>query len=108
MLGFMLTTMFLSMWVSNTATTAMMVPIISAVMNELNRKKEGEESTDEEGKYTIFNCLSLLNTEIIEKQNIFKFDFSWLVWHKYTSWLTALTLLYTYVFGFDSIHQWPL
>lgn len=50
----MLTTMFLSMWVSNTATTAMMVPIISAVMNELNRKKDGEESSDEDGNFSLF------------------------------------------------------
>ncbi|XP_054707089.1 solute carrier family 13 member 2-like [Uloborus diversus] len=35
MLGFMMTTMFLSMWISNTATTAMMVPIVNAVMTEI-------------------------------------------------------------------------
>ena len=31
MLGFMITTMFLSMWISNTATVSMMVPIANAV-----------------------------------------------------------------------------
>ncbi|XP_046386160.1 solute carrier family 13 member 5 isoform X1 [Ischnura elegans] len=38
MLGFMLTTMFLSMWISNTATTAMMAPIVAAVLKELKMK----------------------------------------------------------------------
>jgi di/tricarboxylate transporter len=32
MLGFML-----PMWISNTATTAMMVPIVDAVLNELQK-----------------------------------------------------------------------
>ena len=60
MLGFMSTAMFLSMWVSNTATTAMMVPIIDAVMRELNagRKEDGENS--ENGNY-FCNYYSSLN-----------------------------------------------
>uniref|UniRef100_H2Y369 Uncharacterized protein n=1 Tax=Ciona intestinalis TaxID=7719 RepID=H2Y369_CIOIN len=40
MFGFMMTTYFLSMWISNTATTAMMLPIVEAVFREL---KAGEE-----------------------------------------------------------------
>lgn len=38
MLGVMLTTAFLSMWISNTATTAMMVPIVEAVLREIRNK----------------------------------------------------------------------
>ena len=43
MLGFMLPTMFLSMWISNTATTAMMVPIVDAVLSRLEQDDVTEE-----------------------------------------------------------------
>lgn len=35
MLGLMLPTWFLSMWISNTAATSMMVPIITAVTTSI-------------------------------------------------------------------------
>ena len=44
MLGFMCTTMFLSMWISNTATTAMMLPIVDAVAEAINQKDPSPET----------------------------------------------------------------
>lgn len=35
MLGFMFVTAFLSMWISNTATTAMMIPIVEAMLQQM-------------------------------------------------------------------------
>ncbi|XP_003469782.1 solute carrier family 13 member 2 [Cavia porcellus] len=40
MLGFMVVTAFLSMWISNTATSAMMVPIARAVLEQLHNTQK--------------------------------------------------------------------
>lgn len=42
MVGFMSTTMLLSMWISNTATTAMMVPIVTATLDEIREHEKDQ------------------------------------------------------------------
>ena len=42
LLGFMVATWLLSMWVSNTATTMMLVPMAVALLSQLKRGREGE------------------------------------------------------------------
>ncbi|KAH9510449.1 hypothetical protein DERF_008968 [Dermatophagoides farinae] len=48
--GVMIATMFLSMWVNNTATTAMMIPIVDDILHELAlmNKDDIEQRTTED------------------------------------------------------------
>eukprot|EP00794_Sanderia_malayensis_P014378 gene14378-15876_t len=53
MLGFMLVTAFISMWITNTATTAMMTPIMEAVLKQLDKDNLPEpEPENSEGNET--------------------------------------------------------
>jgi sodium-dependent dicarboxylate transporter 2/3/5 len=87
LLGFMCSTGFLSMWLSNTATAAMMLPIAQAVLNEFEKCAEelsssggqvvaigyrrlGNENGNEDGNRSGDRTLSELgDEELSEKKN---------------------------------------
>ncbi|ESN98586.1 hypothetical protein HELRODRAFT_177066 [Helobdella robusta] len=48
LIGFLLPTCFLSMWISNTATTSMMVPAVEAVIEQYRRGVSGNFDDDDE------------------------------------------------------------
>jgi sodium-dependent dicarboxylate transporter 2/3/5 len=48
MLGFMLISFFISMWISNTATTSLMAPLALAVLSQLRDKNTGSHAVEDE------------------------------------------------------------
>ncbi|XP_042603385.1 LOW QUALITY PROTEIN: solute carrier family 13 member 4-like [Cyprinus carpio] len=85
-LGFMCCTVFLSMWLSNTSTTAMVMPIAEAVLQQPERQsyndyihvpqkkkdedKQDEESDKEENQELSKNHLELLDRKHNEKHEV--------------------------------------
>lgn len=72
-LGLMLNTWFLSMWISNTATTAMMMPIAEAVLQQLKKTKEQEMIVSDNLAMEISNIEEKsiqLNNQIADQQDI--------------------------------------
>ncbi|XP_077191644.1 Na(+)/dicarboxylate cotransporter 3 isoform X2 [Paroedura picta] len=64
-LGMMLTTSFLSMWLSNTASTAMMLPIATAILKSLFGEREASSKENEENQASMqHNKLHTVSTEM--------------------------------------------
>ncbi|RWR99264.1 solute carrier family 13 member 5-like protein, partial [Dinothrombium tinctorium] len=67
--GIMLTTMFLSMWLSNTATTAMMMPVVDAMVEEFERSETKVEASVPESNEKAELSLQFTSKETGEHNN---------------------------------------
>lgn len=113
LLGFLMSTGLLSMWISNTATALMMLPMAMAIVHALPEK-------DQRGKFAIFLLLSVAyassiggvgtllgsppNTQmasILEKAYHIKVDF--IAWFKIGFPVSLCMLLVTYLFFYFSM-----
>ena len=61
--GFMLTTGFLSMWISNTATAAMILPIAHAVLQEIGTNRKSEHHDNQQPCSSEQTKLGTLNSD---------------------------------------------
>ncbi|XP_071848721.1 solute carrier family 13 member 2-like isoform X2 [Apostichopus japonicus] len=68
MLGFMISTAFLSMWISNTATTAMMVPIAHAIVIQIIKDRKMLKSS--KPSLMVTGVKSDLDDQIDERKNV--------------------------------------
>ena len=78
MLGFMIVTAFLSFWISNTACTAMMLPVVTAVVNQLNAhlaENAHDSETKKKAEKSIYQFILILGTNkvttVFNKNNFF-------------------------------------
>jgi len=67
LLGFMLPTAFLSMWISNTAACAMMIPILEAILAEV---LSVQNSDDVKGRISPQNVRAMLAMSVCLAANI--------------------------------------
>ncbi|XP_054163855.1 Na(+)/citrate cotransporter-like [Oppia nitens] len=67
LLGFMSTTSFISMWISDTATTALMVPIIEAVILNIKDQRKANVLTNLDAKNVEENVNNANNKNPIKR-----------------------------------------